>query len=451
MKLPTAALLLFALPAAAQFIPLDEQEGSPDDSDILSAPVSGPSGMPGFGGTPAPHPSALLTADGEASQLPCLYGAHRAFPSRPDQSAMWLTNGAHVTLDNPHILKQGDSTCPQQGLLQGLNAALATYSASWCQLRGGFITTRALGAAALFAGGEDSRLMLDGTGLSTWGASSPGIIARHESTVSGYGITISTQGEASPALLIDSHSNLELANCRIMTTNDASPALDAKADVTLRQVDFLARQSPCCRLGDGARVDIARGRLQGSAPAAIDLGGSAPGSDNAAPARLNLHQCTVRAESGAVFRIRDEGVQLTLHAVTASGSDNILLQTEGNEQASDGQATVQASACCLSGDIRAGGPCPAMVTLGSGTVWNGAAQGSVHLSLLAGARWTLGGDSRVSSLDFGGAPVEEGLKRIHSKGCDILYDAAASPQCGGRSYALPGGGTLRPAMEGTHP
>ncbi len=440
MNAPTLALLLAALPAAAQLLPQAGQEGAP------ALPTDAPlPSIPGF-----PRPSAIITEDGDASQLPSSYGAHRAFPNRPDQSAMRLENGAHATLHNPHILKQGDSSDLRESLTQGLNAALAAYTGSWCRLRGGFITTRAEGAAALYAGGDDTQLLADGTALSTWEACSPGIIANHEARVTGYGITISTQGEASPALLAHSWASLQLADCRIITTKHESPALETDADASLRAADLRALQSPCCRIGSGARISITQGLLRGGSPAAIHLRSAPTDGDEGEPARLDLQHCRIDATAGATFRVNNISAHILLDSCTATGSGRLLLLdvspgTEGAANANGGQAILHATDSQLGGDIRVGVLSSASITLGSGTRWQGTAEGNIHLSLRKGAQWQLRGASRIRALDFGGDSVQEGLRRVESGGFDISYDAAASPALEGGTYTLPGGGTLHPA------
>ncbi len=465
MKALPHALLLAALPlctplpAAAQFIPLDEQEATLDDDAIIPGPEEpddgpAPAEAPPLhaAAAPLPLPAAIITANGDDSRFAALYAAHRAFPSMPDQSAMRLLNGARVSLHNPHILKRGGSSSIRSTLSSGLNAALSADSGSWCSITQGFITTRAHGAAALFAGGDNTRLVLEGTGLSTWQPWSPGIIANNEAEVTGYGLTISTQGEESPALLTRSWAGLQLNNCRIITTNHASPALDTNADANLRDIDFCCLRSGCLRLGSGTRVSIARGQLRGNYPAAIHLRSALTDGVEGEPASLRLRHSTVMADAGSVFLVTNVSAELHLEGVTASGNGMQLLLvrqgTEGQANANSAEARLHATASRLSGDIGTDAASRADITLDNGTTWSGSARGNIALSLQAGALWNLSGNSSISSLDFGGSSVQAGLRRIRANGFTLFYKADSTPALGGKSYELPGGGQLCPAAPG---
>ena len=68
----------------------------------------------------------------------------------------------------------------------------------------------------------------------------------------------------------------------------------------------------------------------------------------------------------------------------------------------------------------------------------------MSITLDASSRWTVTGDSHVTTLSDSAGISGTTVKNVVGNGHTVYYDSSANPGLGAKTYTLSGGGTLVP-------
>ncbi|MEN6339611.1 MAG: hypothetical protein ABFD03_05750 [Clostridiaceae bacterium] len=126
--------------------------------------------------------------------------------SAEDENVVLVQNAGTLTMTSADINKLGDAS---GDFSAGQSAAVAVIGGT-LTLEKSNITTNALGAYGLYAGGADTVVSASDTYLSTSGASSAGLVSMDGGTLSFTRGTVATEGEDSPCVLLGGSSSLTL-------------------------------------------------------------------------------------------------------------------------------------------------------------------------------------------------------------------------------------------------
>lgn len=405
-------------------------------------------------GNPAVTPSALSLLNGLNTRQQEDSESLIAAPHLPDQSALWLMNGASAHLNNPHIIKKGNTTNLEASRQGGLNAAIRAAGGSFLSMRDGHISTMGIGAAALFGAGNRTLLLIRGSSLRTWMDSSPGLAATSLSQARTSYLSISTQGTNSPAVLITGQGSRMLAyETLLLTEGPQSPAILCSAGLNMDAARLQSDMSPALVVEPEGGVTLSQAALSGTNPATVLLRSQQANGADGPPLRLSLVRCSLSGmQDEPLFLITNVQADVTLSSVKVGQAGRRLMQVSaylwGTAGYNGGNLFLRADDSHLSGDIEVDVLSRADVILGQGTVWEGKFTdgGRTALSLERGAVWQPGGSCMVGSIDFGGREPEEGVRSIlQVQGADVIYDPRVNPGLENRSFSLPNGGRLLPA------
>jgi len=155
------------------------------------------------------------------------------------------------------------------------------------------------------------------------------------------------------------------------------------------------------------------------------------------------------ASTGPLFYVTNSTGTITLTGVDVTAASGTLLQAAagnwGTSGSNGGHAVLVASGQTLTGSVIADTISSASVVLSNGSSLTGGITNAA-LTLDASSTWTITADSTLTSLSDA-AVSGTTITNIMGDGHTVTYDAslAANSALGGKTYALAGGGSLRPA------
>ncbi|MGW7256606.1 hypothetical protein [Streptomyces sp. NPDC054834] len=351
-----------------------------------------------------------------------------------------LVTGGTFTLGDSTVTKSGDTTDLGNSRIYGQNAAvLAEYGAA-INLSGSEVVTDGKGAGGVFVTNDGSTLSVTGGRVTTSGSYSNAADANLGATMSLRGVELATTGEqsaAAAATLAD--ARLTLTGGTATATGPSSPALASTGTLTASGTTIGSADDYAATV-DGANTltldHVTATGAAGGVRAFNSAGGTLRGS-----ATVTVRGGSLDAGGGDAFDVDGTNATLTVQdgaAITAGG--RLLTVLNG------GTATLTAVGETLTGDVRATGGGNASVALTGGTALSGSATGTA-LALDAGSSWNVTADSAITAFSDPGGISGDTIANIIGNGHTVTYDPAlsANDDLDGRTYALQGGGSLRPA------
>lgn len=162
-----------------------------------------------------------------------------------DESVIKVSNGGNLTLENATITKSGDSTNTENSEFYGVNAAVLTTAGSTTQVKNATIETSAKGANAVFATGENAKVYIsDSTITSTGSSSARGLDSTYGGYIEADNVTISTEGGSCASLATDRGEGTVIArNSKLSTKGSGSPVIYSTGDITIENSEGAASGS----------------------------------------------------------------------------------------------------------------------------------------------------------------------------------------------------------------
>ncbi|KAF7598850.1 MAG: hypothetical protein CGU28_09655 [Candidatus Dactylopiibacterium carminicum] len=374
----------------------------------------------------------------------------RKFSTRTaDTSAILVSNGARLTLTDATIEKAGDTSSFDGSSFVGLNAALLANEGGVLTVSDSRVIATGSGANGAFAVGAKSFVRLQQVDIRATGDNAHGVMVAGGGRMEMEDVTIFTSAQRSAAIATDRGSGeIRVKGGQWQTTGAMSPVLYSTGVIDVMGGCGRADAAEAVVIEGSNLVELRDTRLTGARNGAMiyqSFSGDAEGQHG----RLNITGGEFIASSGPLLYVTNTHADVTLKATRLQAASGILVQARadrwGRQGNNGGHLRLQASRMALSGAVLADGLSDITLTLGEGARWTGRSQGKVSLSLQAGAAWVLDGDAQVSRLE--GADCESGsCRNIRGNGFSVRYDPAANPWAKGRSFSLPGGGLLRPAV-----
>ena len=399
-------------------------EGEVSQRFFNSNPMSQGQMMPGNKGGSDSQTSVdatgATTVDGESQNLTDSFTS-----TSSDESAILVTNGGNATVNGAKITKSGDSTNTENSEFYGVNAAVLVQSGSTATIKGADITTDATGANAVFSTGEDAKIYISDSTITTTGESSARGL---DSTYCGYieadNVTVKTSGGSCASLATDRGEGTVIArNSTLETNGKGSPVIYSTGDITVENTTGTANGSQMVVVEGKNSATVKNSTLKASAAgnrgdadvAGIMLYQSMSGDASEGTATLTATDSTLEIQSNSdyyksapMFFITNTDAVINLKNTKLVFGSNILLNaaatTEwGNEGSNGGNVTLNAENQTLKGDITADSISTVAISLTSSN-YEGAINADnsakeVTLKLDKNSKIKLTGDSYVTSLD----------------------------------------------------
>ncbi len=395
--------------------------------------------------------TAKYTADSTSKSIT----SKKISSSAADTSVILATNGGRYTVKNSSLTKSGSTSSEDGSNFYGLNAAAVAQSGSSIAVTGSRITTDADGANAVFAAGEGAKVTVKDTTITTKQDSSRGLDATLGGTINASDVKISTSGAHCAALATDRGGGTVTASDSVLNTaGEGSPCIYSTGDI---------KAVSCTGKASGAQIAVVEGKnsvtlekcsLTGAGSDGVMLYQSTSGDADVGTATFTAKSSTLKStSSGPMFYVTNTDAVIDLTSVKLSYKSGVLLRASGNDGARNwgkvgangGNVVLKAKKQTLKGDITCGSISTVDVSLtGSskltGTI-DGDNTGDVSVSLDSTSVWNVTGDSYVTSV----TSAKSDFSNIKSNGHTVYYDSSKCTALGGKTYALPGGGSLTPA------
>ncbi|NEB78018.1 hypothetical protein G3I40_22770, partial [Streptomyces sp. SID14478] len=349
---------------------------------------------------------------------------------RRDESAMLVSGSGRLSTRDATITKHGRTTSVAASGDRGLNAAVLARDGGRISLSGGSVRAKGKGATAVFASGKDARATLSGNGIRTKGAAARGVMVSGGGEAALTYTEIDTAGaQAAPVAVGPGGSGVTVSGGTMTSAGCGSPGVQTAGDVAVTGTLFDVANSEAFTVESGGALSLKDVRASASAGGVV-----LRGEDTAT---FTMSGGSIQATDGDLFSVRQAVADVKLTGGTElKTKDGALLDVSDK-----GVATFAANNERLKGDVSVTDGSATLDLTGSTTL-DGAVSGA-SLTLGAGTRWSVAGDSTLKGLELGsGAKVSDVLD---GNGHAVTYDADASPGLGGKTYRLSGGGTLRPA------
>ncbi|MEN3112606.1 hypothetical protein ACFONG_00925 [Uliginosibacterium paludis] len=440
-------------PAGAQSAPAGERPpGPPPGEGKERAPGCGPAA--GADGMPPPPPDAAA-GKAEIRAEHVLAGgnavwAQREFATRAaDTSAVLATRGAKLALNQISVRKDGNTSSFDASSFLGMNAALLANEGAALSVKDGHVLATGSGANGAFAHGSGASVRLEHVEIRATGDNAHGVMVAGGGTMTLNEVSIFTSAQRSAAIATDrGGGTVRVKGGSWRTTGRTSPVLYSTGMLDVNGGEGSAGDSEAIVIEGSNSVSLTGTELSGARNGAMiyqSFSGDAQGQHG----RLAMLGGALRAASGPLFFVTNASADVEVRGSTLEAVSGVLAEARadrwGRKGANGGHLALRVAEQTVQGRLLTDTLSDIRLSLEQGANWTGSAKGKVSVQLGEKAVWTLDGNTEVQALK--GADCESGTCRnIRGKGHVLRYDVVANAWAAGRSFALEGGGELKPAL-----
>lgn len=414
-------------------------------------PEGTPPGPPPDGGAPNANAPTTCTATFKVDGKTLSSTAQTYKASDTDQSGVCVLNQGVLTLKDARIITSGKSSSSDSSSFYGLNAGILAMTGTGVTITGGSVVTSGNGANAVFAFGAGTNINIAGTTIQATGQYAHGIMSSGGGSITATNLTASTTGANSAVIATDRGGGTIIARGGTYSTAGTdSPGLYSTGTIKVSDATVKATGAEAAVIEGSNHIEVTNSTLSGAKKSGVMLyqsfSGDALGSDSS----FSMTGGSLTATDGPLFYVTNANGDVTLNGVKTSVTSGVLLKASadkwGASGSNGGHATLTATGQTLAGDVVADGISTASLTL-KNSVWTGALNTAAtaktaSLTLDAGSVWNVTANSNVTALS--GAVVSGNTISNIKGSASVTYDASKNSALGGKTYALTGGGTLKP-------
>lgn len=199
---------------------------------------------------------------------------------------------------------------------------------------------------------------------------------------------------------------LEIADSRIATSGKNGYGVYVQNETTQATLDnstviTSGESADAVVIGNGANIAIADSDLEttGNGAAGLRFFNNTANPDNP----TTVSRSTVDAKNGAAINVQSGGLDLMLTDSTVVGESGVLLQVGDSANVSDSTVNLTADQSYLSGDVVINAAnSHGTIALQNQSLWKGASESDIDVSIDASSEWQVVDDSSISSLENSG-------------------------------------------------
>lgn len=342
-----------------------------------------------------------------------------------DESAILVSGGASATVDGATVTKSsGDSSNTENSEFYGVNSGILVQKSSTATIKNATISTSAKGSNAVFSTGEDSKIYISDSKITTTGeSSSRGLDATYGGYIEADNVTVSTQGGSCAALATDRGEGTVIATNSSLTTNGSgSPVIYSTGNISITNTKGTAngsqmtviegknsatvKNSNLTASGKGNRNDVDQCGVMIYQSMSGDAG-EGTGTFTAENSSLSINSNSDYYKTAPMFFVTNTDAVINLTNTKLSYGSGALLSAKGTDEwgtsgSNGGNVTLNTTNQELSGNITADKISTVTISLKSST-YTGAINSDnsakeISLTLDKSSKITLTGDTYVSSL-----------------------------------------------------
>ena len=342
-----------------------------------------------------------------------------------DESAILVKDGGNATVDGATVTKTGDSTSTESSEFNGVNAGVLVQKSSTATIKNANISTDAEGANAVFATGENAKIYISDSTITTKGSrSARGIDATYGGYIEADNVKITTQGGSCATLATDRGEGTVIAKNSTLETNGAgSPIIYSTGDISIEKTKGTANGSQNVVIEGNNSATVTNSTLTASGAGnrnGVDNcgvmiyqsmsgdAGEGTGTFTSTDSSLSISETSSVYKTAPMFFITNTNAVINLKNTKLSFGSGVLLNASatsewGNEGSNGGKVTLNAENQTLNGNVVADSISTVTMNLTSssyeGVINSDNSAKEVTLKLDKASKIKLTGDSYVTSLD----------------------------------------------------
>lgn len=371
-----------------------------------------------------------------------------------------VENGGKLTATSVTLKTSGNTSSNDSSSFYGLNAGAVATANSSLTMSNSSITTSGSGANGAFATGKGAVVTLTNVTVKATGSGGHGVMATQGGTVTLTRCTFDTAGGSSAPLATDrGGGTITATNCTATCSGSNSPAIYSTGVITANGGTYKTTGSEAAVIEGGNNIVLNNVALSSTyankwgVMIYQSMSGDAAGTKGTYTATGGSLSLTGAKEP--LFYVTNSTGVINLKGVKVSVASGILIKAAagnwGNSGSNGGAVVLTGDAQTLTGNVVADKISSISITLKKGSSLTGTINGgktakSISLTLDSTSKWSVTGDSYLTTLTLSGGISGSTISQIVGNGHTVYYDStnSANSALGGKTYQLSGGGTLKP-------
>lgn len=378
-------------------------------------------------------------------------------------------DGETASYSNTKVVKTGDSSEDDEADFYGDNAAIFATNGATLDLSEMVVTSDGTHANAVFSYGEGTTVNISDSYIETSGNCSGGLMTTGGGTMNAANLTINTSGRSSAAIRSDRGGGTVNVNGGYYTTSGTgSPAIYSTADITVSNAELTSTASQGVVVEGKNSVTLndvtlnADNNTKNSDKSdwyqAVMIYQSMSGDAAEGTSSFTMNGGSLTNANGDVFFVNNTATDINLSQATITNNDNegYFLRAAaagwGSEGSNGGQVNLYAKQQTIDGDMLIDDVSHLNLYLSDSSSFNGAINsdgqaGEVYVELSGGAKWTLSGDSYITSLTCDADSIDLNGHKLYvngeeyTAGSSSTGEAIAVVSTGGSGHGDGDGGT----------
>lgn len=328
-------------------------------------------------------------------------------------------DGTSVSYSNVEVIKTGDSDQGDEADFYGDNAAVFATNGATLDLSEMIIDTDGTHANAVFSYGEGTTVNISDSYIETSGNCSGGLMTTGGGTMNATNLTVMTSGNSSAAIRSDrGGGTVNVDGGYYSTSGTGSPVIYSTADITVSNALLESSASQGVVVEGNNSVTLNNVTLNAdnntknsdnsSYYQAVMIYQSMSGDASEGLSSFTMNGGSLTNENGEIFFVTNTATDISLDSVDITNNgDNVFLRAcaagWGSEGSNGGQVNLFAYNQKIEGDMIVDDDSALNLYLADSSSYEGAinsdkSSGDIYVEIESGSKWTLTGDSYITSL-----------------------------------------------------
>lgn len=399
--------------------------------------------------------AAMPAASGEAKEIPGKEGSEENGSEKEKEVMENSTDGEHViTADgesaeysNIKVIKTGEAEGDEADFY-GSNSAIYAANGGTLTLSGMDIETDGTHANAVFSYGEGTTVNISDSVISTKGNCSGGLMTTGGGTMNAENLEIHTTGNSSAAIRSDRGGGIvKVTGGDYTTDGKGSPVIYSTADITVSDAHLTSNASQGVVVEGKNSVTLNNDELialnntknsnKSDYYQAVMIYQSMSGDADEGLASFEMNGGSLVNKNGDVFFVNNTYAEISLKEADIVNEDEsgVFLRAAaagwGNEGSNGGHVDMTAEKQSIDGNMLIDDISSLNLYLKDGSSYTGAINpegeaGDIYVEVSGGSKWTLEGDSHISSLTCGEDSIDLNGHKLYVKGEEYSEGTASN-------------------------
>lgn len=364
-------------------------------------------------------PVIALCLAGSVTACSCNSGNSNTLTNNSDGKHVIEVDGKTESYSDKTVTKTGDSDGDEADFY-GENSAIFATNKATLDLKNMTINTDGKHANAVFSYGEGTTVNISDSNIKTSGNCSGALMTTGGGTMNATNITAETTGNSSATIRSDrGGGTVNVTGGTFKTSGTGSPAIYSTADITVNdaQLESTASQGVVVEGKNSATLNnttlVANNNTKNSDKSdyyqAVMIYQSMSGDASEGLSSFTMNGGSLTNANGDIFFVNNTACDITLSGANIVNNDanGVFLRAAaagwGTSGSNGGKVNLKATNQAINGNMLVDEVSTLNLYMSDNSTFNGAInpdgqKGNVYVELKNGSKWTLTGDSYVTSL-----------------------------------------------------